>query len=293
MTLINRLQYQLAIPGNIGTWLFGIVALVWTIDCFVSAYLTFPVSVRRRKTEGDASDQSRRKSWLARWWKPAWLVKWRGSAYRINFDLHRAGGLWVWVVLLAIAWSSAGFNLSEQVYTPVMKTVLDMPDPYGGDLPKLEKSQPEPGLSWKEAHAIAQRLMAEQARINGFTILREDGLQYMADQCMFLYIVRSDRDLMDEGASTTLLFDGNSGKFAELSVPTGQNAGSTIHSWIFALHMAKISGMPFRIFVNVVGILVAMLSITGVYIWLKKRGARRRSGQRRTARVFSVTNGEA
>ena len=279
MQLINRLHYQMALPGSIGTWLFGIVALVWTIDCFVSAYLTFPMSMRSSETN-KATPQVSRKSWLARWWNPAWLVKWKGSAYRINFDLHRAGGLWVWILLLAIAWSSVGFNLGEQIYTPVMKTVFNMPDPFG-DIPKLAKPQLDPALSWNEAHTIAKRLMDEQARINGFTVLREDSLQYLTEQGVFIYVVRTDRDLMDESASTYLFFDGNSGKFAGLNLPTGQNIGSSLHSWIFALHMAQIWGFPFRIFVSLVGMLIAMLSITGVYIWLKKRKARQFSQDKR------------
>jgi uncharacterized iron-regulated membrane protein len=280
MPLINRLHYQMALPGSVGSYLFGIVALIWTIDCFVSAYLTFPVSVRRKSEGGKSTRDLRQTSWLARWWNPSWLVKWRGSAYRINFDLHRAGGLWVWLMLLVIAWSSVGFNLGEQIYTPVMKAVFAMPDPFG-DLPKVKTAQYEPGLSWEEAHNIAQTLMAEQARVSGFKVLQVDRLQFMPEQNVFFYNVRTDRDLMDEYGSTYLFFDGNSGKFAGLNLPTGQNTGGTIHTWIFALHMAKIWGLPFRIFVSIVGILVAMLSVTGVYIWLKKRNARGTSREKR------------
>ena len=292
MTLINRLHYQMALPGMIGSWLFGIVALVWTIDCFVSGYLTFPVSVRRCTPPSPPPPLPQagegRRNWLSRWWNPAWLVKWRSSAYRVNFDLHRAGGLWVWVMLLALAWSGVGFNLGEQIYQPVMKAAFNMPNPYG-DVPTLDKPQPEPNLGWNEAHAIAQRLMAEQAKANGFTVLREDNLSYQADKGVFLYSVKSDHDLVSAWGNTYLVFVGNSGKFTGLFVPTGQNAGSTINSWIFALHMAQIWGLPFRIFVTCVGILIAMLSITGVYIWLKKRNARCIS-QEKHARLIEEEN---
>jgi uncharacterized iron-regulated membrane protein len=286
MQLINRLHYQMALPGSVGSYLFGIVALVWTIDCFVSAYLTFPMSVRRREVNKSTSTQAPRKSWWSRW-KPAWLVKWGGSAYRINFDLHRAGGLWVWIMLLALAWSSVGFNLGEQIYQPVMKAAFNMPDPFE-KLPVLKEPQPKPVLGWSEAYSIAQRLMGEQAKIYDFHVQYEDSFSYMADRGAYYYAVRSDHDLMDIGASTFLLFDGNTGKFAELSLPTGQNAGSTINSWIFALHMAMIWGLPFKIFVTVVGMLIAMLSITGVYIWLKKRNARKFSQEKR-ARLEAET----
>lgn len=39
--------------------------------------------------------------------------------------------------------------------------------------------------------------------------------------------------------------------------------------------------MPYRIFVCVLGIVIVMLSVTGVYIWLKKRCARRISQENR------------
>jgi uncharacterized iron-regulated membrane protein len=45
--------------------------------------------------------------------------------------------------------------------------------------------------------------------------------------------------------------------------------------------MAQVWGMPFKIFVCFVGLLIAMLSITGVYIWLKKRKSEKVSRARR------------
>jgi uncharacterized iron-regulated membrane protein len=39
--------------------------------------------------------------------------------------------------------------------------------------------------------------------------------------------------------------------------------------------MANVFGLPYRIFVFIAGIVITMLSVTGVYIWWKKRGFRR------------------
>ena len=89
MPFIYKLHFQLALHMT-GMWILGIVALVWTIDCFVGFYLTLPAG------KGEF--------WWH--WRPAWLIKWNASAFRINFDLHRAGGLWLWAILLIFAWSS-------------------------------------------------------------------------------------------------------------------------------------------------------------------------------------------
>ena len=282
--IIVALHYRLALPGSIGSWLFGIAALLWTMDCFVGAYLTFPLSVHRLDGEYRAVPVLPRKSWWTRW-KPSWLIKWRASAFRVNFDFHRAGGLWVWLMLLVLAWSSVGFNLGEQIYTPVMKAVFNMPDDPIARLPTLATPQLEPALDWREAYRTGQRLIAEQANTHGFKVQDEMYLGYIPEKGAFWYSVTSDRDITDAGGGTFLVFDGMTGKLLGLSLPTGQNAGATLHNWIFALHMAIIWGLPFKVFVCLVGIITAMLSITGVYIWLKKRRARSLSQERRVRLV--------
>jgi len=270
---IYSLHYSLAL-GEVGVWLFGIAALIWTVDCFVAFYLTLPV---RRKENPHPSPLSegeginRRGFWSR--WAVAWKIKWPASAFRLNFDLHRAGGLWTWAMLFVFAWSSVGFNLGPQVYQPVMKALFDLPDFSKLPIANLPEPKPESGLNWQNAHAIGRRLMTEQARLNDFQIINEEALQYQPEKGLFGYVVMSDRDINDKNGSTIVFFDGNSGEFVSLFTSSGQNAGLTISMWLFALHMSKVWGLPFQIFVCLMGLVVAMLSITGVYIWLKKRRA--------------------
>ena len=113
MPFLLELHYTLALGGT-GFQILGIVALVWTIDCFIGFYLTLPVSTGA----------------FWRRWKPSWLVKWRAGAYRLNFDLHRAGGLWVWAMLLIFAWSSVMFNL-RSVYHVATCALFDYGHPRG------------------------------------------------------------------------------------------------------------------------------------------------------------------
>jgi len=39
--------------------------------------------------------------------------------------------------------------------------------------------------------------------------------------------------------------------------------------------MARVFGRPYQVFVCLLGLVVAMLSVTGVYIWWKKRRGRK------------------
>ena len=276
LAVMINLHYRLAIPGSVGLWLFGLAALIWTFDCFVSLYLTFPVTVQRKDEDAEEAAPSRPpgKSWLGRW-KRSWLLTWKGTAYRVNFDLHRAGGLWVWMLLLVLAWTGVGFNLNEQVYMPVMKTVFRMPDLFA-NMPDLKTPRPEPGLPWTEARALGRQHMAQQAQVRGFKVVSEEALQYSPEKGMFFYAVRSDRDIAQEGGGTFMVLDGQIGAYRDLILPTGQHPTLTFHSWIFALHTAGVWGLPYRIFLSFTGLVISMLCITGVYLWWKKR----RSGRR-------------
>lgn len=280
MPFLYRLHYSLAL-GSVGSYAFGIVALLWTLDCFAGAYLTFPAR-QRRKAPGAAG-----KSWLARWW-PVWKVRWTGGSYKLNFDLHRAGGLWPWAMLFVLAWSSVAFNLSE-VYDPVMKALFahqpDGPTSRNPAVPQLE-----PGIDWFAAREVGRRLMAEQARAQGFVVLREDALTYDPRQGRYNYRVYSDRDLSQHWGGTQVSFDANSGALAHVWLPTGAASGDTLRTWFVSLHMAALWGLPFRLFVCLLGLGVAMLSVTGTLIWWRKRQGRLKMEGKRAAESASIAH---
>lgn len=265
MPFVYQLHYALALDEAGGTVL-GIVALVWTLDCFVAFYLTLPA---RRKRHFLLAGES--KNWWRRW-RPAWQVKWRASATRINFDLHRAGGLWLWLALLVFAWSSVYMNLWDSVYPTAMRWVSEYRDPWA-ELPKRGQPLEQPALDWRQANRIGEALMARAAREEGFAVERPVALRIDREHGIYVYQVRSSRDIQDRAGETRVFFDADSGEPRGLSLPTGQYGGNTVTSWLFALHMGNVFGLPYRIFVCLLGIAITVLSVTGVVIWLKKRQA--------------------
>ncbi len=244
-----------------------LVALVWTLDCFVGFYLTLP--------HFGGSD---RRGFFARW-KTAWLVKLRSSAYRVNFDLHRAVGLWLWPMLLVFAWSSVSFNLPE-VYSPAMELASDYQRPDVTQLAAPKPSENRKMMDWEEAWATARKVLDDQTRMRGLIVERPIALYKLQNRGLYEYRVRSSRDMSDRNGSTSIFFDAFSGELRELRLPTGQHAGNTITTWLAALHMARVFGLPYRIFVCALGLVIVTLSGTGVYIWWKKRRARKLASAR-------------
>jgi uncharacterized iron-regulated membrane protein len=151
MPFLYDVHWRLA-AGNAGQWIMGVVAVVWTLDCFVAFYLTLP----------------RGRGGFLRRWQYAWRVKWRASAFRVNFDLHRAGGLWVWPLLFIFAWSSVMMNIRPW-YEKVMLALFDYERPMVRYLVNARRNE-HPRLDWHRALAVGERLMAEQSRLRGFAV---------------------------------------------------------------------------------------------------------------------------
>lgn len=263
MPFVYRLHQQLAL-GETGHLLLGIVSLLWTIDCFVGFYLTLPV-------RGGAPVPGRsRTPWLARW-KPAWLIK-TGKLFGLVFTFHRASGLWAWPLLFVFAWSSVGFNLGA-VYYPAMSPLGLAPDVHAV-LPELATPRTDPRLDWPEALATARRLMAVEAEQRGFVVHREGWLGYESDHGIYQYRVHSSADVGSRYPGARIWFDSETAHVYGFYAPTGMAVGETISGWLFALHMASVGGVPYRIFVVVLGLAVSALVVTGVWVWWRKRPAR-------------------
>jgi uncharacterized iron-regulated membrane protein len=263
MPFARDLHYNLTF-GQKGEYVLLAVALIWTIDCFVAFYLTLPISLEKFRKR----------------WKPSWLVKWRGGFYRINFDLHRAGGLWLWAMLLVFAWSSVQLVDRIGVYDWAMARISD----YQGDEALMatlftDRSRDAPfALDWMEAQAAGERLMAQEAAREGFKIVRPVALNRFEESRLYNYTALTDRPFPRQ-QTATVFFDADTGAMREAvdEASGGGHWGDALTFWLRGLHMARdpLDYFVYRVFIVVAGLVVAMLSITGVYIWWKKRRARK------------------
>lgn len=265
MPFVYELHTSLAL-GAVGGWILFVLALVWTVDCFVGFYLTLPVTVR--------------KFWHR--WKKAWIVKRGGGAFRLNFDLHRAGGLWLWSLLFIFAWSSVNLVDHLGVYEWVMGRLLD----YEGASTFVSKLYPhhpvdEPKLNWQAAQAAGEKLAKERAASERFNIVKPVSLNYFAYSGRYNYSVQTDRCFPND-RQVTVFFEGDTGAFAGEIGTLDEHIGNTISNWLRALHMITdpVDYLGYRIIVFIVGLGIVILSVTGIYIWWKKREARKVSARR-------------
>lgn len=281
VSFLYVLHYTLHIPpmGGVdrwGVWLLGAVAVLWTLDCFVGFILTLPPR--------PASAHAARRGFWSRW-KPAWRIKTGASAYRINFDIHRAFGLWLWGVLLTVAFTAFSLNLYSEVFYPVMSRVSQVtPGPFDVRKP-APLNAPIPAV-----RTYAQVLDAARAEA------RRRGWKAPAGSAFYspeygIYGVAFHDPGGDHGAAGVgppyLYYDGRTGQMVGVRQPWVGTAADIFVQAQFPLHSGRILGLPGRILISAMGLVVAALSVTGVVIWWRKRQARvlRRSRPRHPVRA--------
>lgn len=262
MPFLYQLHYGY-VAGAWGMWAFGIAALIWTLDCFVGFGLTLPIRQRVGKSIPFHW------SWWRRW-KPSWTVRRHARGHKLNFDLHRASGLWLWPLLLVFAWSGVALTL-PQVERPVMR-LFGKSERYAP--PQRPQPLTAPPIGRREAIALGMRELETIGARRGFAVDRPAMLGYDEGSGTYLLYARTGLDAVHEGGRTTLTLDAVSGRPLHWDDPIGATGADRVETWFEMLHMAAVFGLPYRIFVSVLGLAVTVLSVTGVLIWMKKRSAR-------------------
>lgn len=262
MPFLYKLHYSMHIPDGfgleLGVLLMGIVAIVWALDALVALWLSFP---NRRA------------------WRKSFAFRWQQGGYRLNFDLHRSGAVWVWGLLLVLAITSVSMNLNVQVMRPLVSLFSPLaPSPFASRSPLGPAEQREPAISRPEAVRLAQ---IEASRLG---LEKPPGGLFHSPE-FDLYGVgfyTAENDHGDGGLGNPWLYlDAQSGALVGTQIPGSGSAGDVFMQAQFPLHSGRILGMPGRILVSLLGLAVAMLSVTGIVIWARKRRSRLVARQRR------------
>jgi len=292
VSFLYKLHYTLHLPEMWGTdrwgvWLLGVIAILWTLDSFVGFYLTLPakrrvnsVQVIETKLVDVKNDLSTAdlpmpysKSWWRRW-QPAWKVRWTSGVSKINFDLHRAFALWTWGLLIIIAFTAFSLNLYREVFYPAMSNISKVtPSPF--DL-RTRAPKHQPIAPVRQFGEIATKAQIE-AKDRGWD---EPIGSVLYNQGFGIYGVQFYKPQDGHGAGGVghkrLYYDAQDGRYLGDRQPwTGTLADIFLQAQ-FPLHSGRILGLPGRILISVMGFVVAMLSVTGIIIWWRKRVSRQR-----------------
>lgn len=254
--MMHKLHNRLFLPSSIGRPIWGTVALLWTIMAVIGLVLTWPAA---------------KPKWQR--WRQAWKLNRGLPLLPMLISLHRATGLWFWLMIIPLAASGAAIGLDKQLFVPVVNL-------FSASAPQVETQiEPspmapagtdQPAISFDTAVGEAQQhmqLLGLQTEPSAISYDHEDGTYRIdfgnRDQAGLhfnsVYLAATDGTIMGDTVKGTY----------------------SLEDWASAtrdrIHSGKIAGLPGRILVFLSGWAVALLSLTGVIVWWKRR--RRSSGR--------------
>ena len=255
LPFLYKLHYTMHIPAGggieLGTWLMGLVGIVWVFDTLIALSISFP-----------KPDQ----------WRRSFAFRISARRHKLTFDLHRSGAMWVYLLVLMLAVTSVAMNLREQVVRPAVSLFSDLtPSPFATRSPAPVNQPIEPVVTPERLLQLAAA-RATQAGISappgGLFLSPELGLWGVG-------FYQPGADHGDGGLGNPwFYFDSRTGEPAGADIPGTGSAGDIFLQSMFPLHSGRVLGLPGRVLMSAMGVLVAMLSVTGVFIWWRKRVAR-------------------
>ena len=249
LPLLYRLHYSMLLPGSSGIWFMGALGALWTLDCFVAIYLAFP---------------------RLRLWRQSVRFRVRAGGARLLFDLHRSSGVWLWGLVLMMALTAVTLSLGSRLIKPALRGRVPMRAPLEAELPTPEHARPAAALPREEILARAA-LKAQSLGIEG----RPGAVAYGRGVVRVGFFA-PEEDPKGHGSGGLqppwLAWDSRTGAFVGQLRPGFGSITDKFLDLQFPLHSGRLLGTPGRALISGLGLLIALLSATGVLVWARKRG---------------------
>jgi uncharacterized iron-regulated membrane protein len=235
--LVLRFHYTL-FAGNWGLWCMGGCAIVWLLTNLIGLWLSWPSAWRRLVG-----------------WLPILSVRMNRGVYKVNYDLHRAIGVWLLPVFTVLAFTSVYLNLPRLI-APAVDAVSPLSKAPAGHRRQLEDVKVGPD----QAVAVA-RAAVPFARPNSvFRDLRNGRYS--------VWLQRAD-DPSPYGNNVAYV-DFVTGDLIGVRLSKSGSAGDQFMDWQLPLHNGMAFGLAGRIVIAVSGIAMAVMCVTGFYVWWRK-----------------------
>jgi len=202
--------------------------------------------------------------WWPRRWPPSLRIEWRAGLLRGLFDVHRTGGA-VLGLLLAVSIATGAFMAWR---------------PIGGWINALGGAAAAPAPTLAGPPAAMLPLDALVGRAQAVFPDGRVGFVTLAPQANRPVRVRMrvPGEPHPHGVSVVWV-DPRDGSVLSASRWTGLDPAGRLNAVIYPLHTGELGGLPLQAAVALAGLATGALGISGVWLWWRRRRARRGQGR--------------
>ena len=202
-------------------------------------------------------------------WSQAFSIKWDAAAVRVWLDTHKLVGVITSLLLLVVVTTGSAMALYD-------------------------------GVTEKLLIAVTGEAASKQAPLSSRNAGTKASLDVMASEARAMFPeARLTRIVMPSGAQgavavrlrlpgevhqlgrTFLFFDQYDGRLLRTDKLFEANSAARIYSWLYPLHTGFYGGMATRLLNSLLGVSLALLALSGSWIWVRNRMAKRRARARR------------
>lgn len=218
--------------GPVMVWILGLMALFWIIDHIIATALSFPALAK---------------------WRASFAVAGRGFSLKWLFDLHRAGGLWLFPITFVLAVTSLTLTWHEET-RDAARLLVPVSERLHYGFPVQPVAAPLVGME--------QAVAVVGGRADSVVPLHRYGV----------YGVRrfDERD-MDGYGRLWVYVSMMDGRLLGSRHDRGEGMGDLFFAWQYPLHSGKGLGPPGRVLVLLAGLATSGLCITGLWLWWRRR----------------------
>lgn len=210
-------------------------------------------------------------------WKRTLTVKHGAGAHRRWYDLHRATGTWLVLFLLLMGVSGAYLCFPKQgraLVAMVLRTLPEKPRDAGASALLDARSRPGGAPADGVSSAADPDALVRRAQ-SLWPDTQWTRVQIPVDPSKGydVRLLQAGELRADTGDTRVRL--SATGEVVDVRDPLRAPAGDTLLSWLFPLHSGEALGLAGRLAWSMFGLAPLLLFATGLWLWLKRRHARR------------------
>jgi uncharacterized iron-regulated membrane protein len=212
-------------------------------------------------------------------WRQAWTVKWDAGAARVWLDVHKVAGVVAGVFLVVIVATGAALALPNVVAEPLLVAFTG-----------AGAKQAAPASSSRAGPPASLDAMVRRAQA-AFPEGRVMRLVMPATPKAPVTVrLRLPGEIHQLGR-TFVHFDQYDGRLLRTDNVRESNLATRINAWFYPLHTGAYGGMATRVLNVLFGLSLALVSLSGGWMWARNRLAKRRAAARQRGREPAVNRG--